>query len=117
MACPTTQLLDAARRLLYYLSHHRSVGLRYNLHDPQPVAGFSDSDRATKHSTSGHVILYAQAATTWSSKQQATVAPSSIVAASEAAKEAVYLRAFLAELGSPAPSVGNQSRARYQVGH
>eukprot|EP00965_Chrysotila_dentata_P062182 2060454-Pleurochrysis_carterae.AAC.1 len=50
--------------------------------------------------------MYSQAAITWSSKKQATVALSSceaeIVAASEAAKEAVYLRSLVAELGSPA---------------
>eukprot|EP00965_Chrysotila_dentata_P059643 1978665-Pleurochrysis_carterae.AAC.1 len=106
MSCPTVELLDAARRVLYYLSHHRHVGLRYAVADPHPVAGFSDSDWATKHSTSGHVFLYSQAAITWSSKKQATVALSSceaeIVAASEAAKEAVYLRSLIAELGSPA---------------
>eukprot|EP00965_Chrysotila_dentata_P134137 4436084-Pleurochrysis_carterae.AAC.1 len=28
MACPTPSMLDAARRVLCYLSHHRSVGLR-----------------------------------------------------------------------------------------
>eukprot|EP00965_Chrysotila_dentata_P122224 4040835-Pleurochrysis_carterae.AAC.1 len=67
--------------------------------------GFSDSDWATRHSTSGHVFLYSQAAITWSRKKQATVALSAceaeIVASSEAAKEAVYLRALLAELGAP----------------
>eukprot|EP00965_Chrysotila_dentata_P111128 3672789-Pleurochrysis_carterae.AAC.1 len=106
MSCPTPDLLDAARRVLYYLSHHRHVGLRYAVADSHPVAGFSDSDWATRHSTSGHVFMYSQAAITWSSKKQAAVALSSceaeIVAASEAAKEAVYLRSLVAELGSPA---------------
>eukprot|EP00965_Chrysotila_dentata_P217515 6190041-Pleurochrysis_carterae.AAC.2 len=49
---------------------------------------------------------YGRAAITWTSKKQPTVALSSceaeIVAASEAAKEAVYLRALLEELGEPA---------------
>eukprot|EP00965_Chrysotila_dentata_P043273 1438319-Pleurochrysis_carterae.AAC.1 len=47
--------------------------------------------------------MYGQAAVMWSSKKQPTVALSSceakIVAASEAAKEATYLRALLDELG------------------
>eukprot|EP00965_Chrysotila_dentata_P010431 339670-Pleurochrysis_carterae.AAC.1 len=72
MSCPTQDMLDAAYRVLYYLSHHRTVGLRYALHDGTPLTGFSDSDWATRHSTSGHVFLYAQAAITWASKKQAT---------------------------------------------
>eukprot|EP00965_Chrysotila_dentata_P056691 1880533-Pleurochrysis_carterae.AAC.1 len=47
------------------------------------------------------------AAISWSSKKQPTVALSSceaeIVAASEATKEAVYLRALLADLGYACP--------------
>eukprot|EP00965_Chrysotila_dentata_P198156 6178621-Pleurochrysis_carterae.AAC.1 len=47
--------------------------------------------------------MYGRAAITWSSKKQPSVALSSceaeIIAASEAAKEAVYLRALLQELG------------------
>eukprot|EP00965_Chrysotila_dentata_P242135 6204715-Pleurochrysis_carterae.AAC.1 len=31
MSCPTPELLNTARRVLYYLSHHRHVGLRYAL--------------------------------------------------------------------------------------
>eukprot|EP00965_Chrysotila_dentata_P062818 2081243-Pleurochrysis_carterae.AAC.1 len=105
MGCPTQDMLDAAYRVLHYLSHHRAVGLRYALRDNSPLTGYSDSDWATRHSTSGHVFLYAQAAITWASKKQATVALSlceaEIVAASEAAKETVYLRALLEELGEP----------------
>eukprot|EP00965_Chrysotila_dentata_P035498 1181458-Pleurochrysis_carterae.AAC.1 len=77
MSCPTAELMNAARRVLYYLSHHRHVGLRYAVADSHPVFGFSCSDWATRHSTSGHVFLYSQAAITWSSKKQATVALSS----------------------------------------
>eukprot|EP00965_Chrysotila_dentata_P217943 6190314-Pleurochrysis_carterae.AAC.1 len=103
MSCPTLDMLNAAKRVLCYLSHHRSVGLRYARVDNQPLTGFSDSDWATRHSTSGHVFLYGKAAITWSSKKQPTVALSSceaeIIAASEAAKEATYLRSLMKELG------------------
>eukprot|EP00965_Chrysotila_dentata_P152345 5034698-Pleurochrysis_carterae.AAC.1 len=48
--------------------------------------------------------MYGRAAITWSSKKQPSVALSSceaeIIAASEAAKEATYLRALLKELGA-----------------
>eukprot|EP00965_Chrysotila_dentata_P091288 3014102-Pleurochrysis_carterae.AAC.1 len=69
--------MHAAKRVLHYLFRHRSVGLRYARADSLPLAGFSDSDWATRHSTSGHVFMYGQAAITWSSKKQATVALSS----------------------------------------
>eukprot|EP00965_Chrysotila_dentata_P063085 2090098-Pleurochrysis_carterae.AAC.1 len=91
MSCPTPELLEAARRVLMYLSHHRSVGLRFE-RSKRPLEGFSDSDWATRHSTSGYVFMYTQAAISWSSKKQPSVALSSceaeIIAASEATKEA-----------------------------
>eukprot|EP00965_Chrysotila_dentata_P030773 1025031-Pleurochrysis_carterae.AAC.1 len=102
MSCPTPELLEAAQRVLMYLSHHRSVGLRFE-RSQRALEGFSDSDWATKHSTSGYVFMYNQAAISWSSKKQPSVALSSceaeIIAASEATKEAVYLRSLFADLG------------------
>eukprot|EP00965_Chrysotila_dentata_P071371 2358816-Pleurochrysis_carterae.AAC.1 len=51
--------------------------------------------------------MYNQAAISWSSKKQPCVALSSceaeIIAASEATKEAVYLRTLFADLGLTAP--------------
>eukprot|EP00965_Chrysotila_dentata_P038395 1275760-Pleurochrysis_carterae.AAC.1 len=105
MSCPTQALLDDARRVLMYLYLHRAIGLRYVTLQHDDLHGFSDSDWATRHSTSGYVFLYGQAAVSWASKKQPTVALSSceaeIVAASEAAKEAVYLRALFNELSVP----------------
>ena len=69
----------------------------------------SDADWAVKHSTSGFVFTMSKAAISWGSKKQPTIALSSceseIMAASEAAKEAVYLRRFAAEL-DPSTIVG-----------
>jgi len=102
MGKPTPALYDAAIRVLFYLSHHRDIGLRYGASDSD-LSGMSDSDWAVRHSTSGHVFMYSLAAVSWSSKKQATIALSSceaeIVALSEAAKEAKYLSEFLEELG------------------
>eukprot|EP00965_Chrysotila_dentata_P072595 2398450-Pleurochrysis_carterae.AAC.1 len=62
--------------------------------------------------------MYNQAAISWASKKQSSVALSSceaeIIAASEATKEAVYLRTLLADLGirneEPTPlSMDNKS--------
>eukprot|EP00965_Chrysotila_dentata_P168814 5574295-Pleurochrysis_carterae.AAC.1 len=65
--------MAAAQRVLMYLSHHRTIGLRFSKAQP-PVSGFSDSDWATKHSTSGYVFIYNQAAISWASKKQPSVA-------------------------------------------
>eukprot|EP00965_Chrysotila_dentata_P002519 81550-Pleurochrysis_carterae.AAC.3 len=103
MSCPTPPLMDAARRVLMYLHHHKAIGLRYQHSPTNDLIGYSDSDWDTRHSTYGFVFTYNQAAISWSSKKQATVALSSCeaetVAASEATKELVYLRALLNDLG------------------
>ena len=103
MHCPDQSLYDAALRVLYYLARHRDVGLRYGPADSVPLYGMSDSDWAVRHSTSGSVFVLSAAAVSWSSRRQVTIALSSceaeIMAASDAAKEAVYLGSFLRELG------------------
>ena len=96
------ELFDAALRILSYLHRHKHIGLCYEPSN-KPVSGMTDSDWAVKHSTSGYVFTLAQAAISWSSKRQPTIALSSceaeIVAASEAAKEAVFLDRLCSELG------------------
>ena len=117
MGRPTPELYAQALRVLYYLEHHKHVGLRYQP-EAAPLSGMSDSDWAVKHSFSGMCFKYMSAAVSWGSKKQATVALSSceaeIVAASEAAKEAIALCGLLDDLGfgDPEPTrlaVDNQS--------
>ena len=109
LAYPDEALYEQALRVLYYLGRHRDVGLTYEC-DTAELRGYTDSDWAERHSTSGSVFLYNRAAVSWSCKKQPCVALSSceaeIIAASEAAKEATYLRNFLEELGlgSDAPT-------------
>ena len=102
MSRPSPDLYDAALRVLFYLHRHREVGLCY-VADGKPLRGMTDADWAVKHSTSGWVFQFCRAAITWGSKKQKSVALSSceseIMAASEAAKEAVALGRFLTELG------------------
>eukprot|EP00965_Chrysotila_dentata_P101649 3356051-Pleurochrysis_carterae.AAC.1 len=74
MSCPTPDLLHAAQRVLTYLFHHRHIGLRYEVCPGAAVHGHSDSDWATRHSTSGWVFMHGRAAISWSSKKQPTVA-------------------------------------------
>ena len=101
MGKPTERLYEDALKVLFYLYQHKEVGLRYSPSDA-PLSGMSDADWAVKHSTSGMVFMYQSAAISWGSKKQPTVALSSaeaeIVAASESAKEALALRAFLADV-------------------
>ena len=65
----------------------------------------SDADWAVKHPTTGYVFLFNSAAISWGSKKQNSVALSSceaeIMAASEAAREGVYLDGFCDEIGAP----------------
>ena len=101
MSKPTKELFDAALRVLCYLHRHKHIGLRYEASNA-PISGMTDSDWAVRHSTSGYVFTLAQAAISWSSKRQPTIALSSceaeIMAASEAAKEAVFLDRMCSEL-------------------
>ena len=105
MAYPTPELLEAARRVLAYLNHHRDIGLTYEA-DQAPVTGYSDSNWGIRHSTTGWIFNFSQACISWSSKKQPSVALSSceaeIMAASEAAKEAAYTTEF-APLRQPLP--------------
>lgn len=102
MGRPNPELLESARRVLGYLYRTRHIGLRYEA-SPAQLEGFSDSDWGVKHSTSGHTFHLGSATISWASKKQPSVALSSceaeIMAGSEAAKEAIYLSAFLRELG------------------
>ena len=102
MACPNADLLERARNVLRYLRAHRDVGLHFAPNCQQPLYGMSDANWATRHSTTGFVFQLGQACISWCSKKQPSVALSSceaeIMAASEASKEAIYLRNFLEEL-------------------
>ena len=94
---------ERAIRSVRYLYRNRHIGLRYGNATDASLEGFSDSDWAVKHSTSGFTFHLGSASISWSSKKQTTVALSSceaeIMAGSEAAKEAIYLSSFLRELG------------------
>ena len=102
MARPTPALFDAGLRIICYLFRHRHIGLFYES-GKSTLSGMSDADWAVKHSTSGFVFTMSKAAISWGSKKQQSVALSSceaeIVAASEAAKEAIYLDRLYDELG------------------
>jgi hypothetical protein len=68
--------------VLYYLHHHRDLGLRYGASDLD-MSGMSDSDWAVRHAINGYVFTYAQAAISWGCKKQPTIALSSCEAESD----------------------------------
>ena len=78
------------------------------------IYSMSDASWTTRHSTSGSVVMFGEAAIMWSSKKQPSVALSSceaeIMAASEACKETLYVRNFLSEL-----DVGDATATRLSV--
>ena len=102
MGSPTPSLFDAALRVLAYLGRHKAIGLRYEA-SSSALAGMSDSNWEVRHSTSGYTFNMNKCTVSWASKKQPTIALSSmeaeLVAATEAAKEAVYLDSFVKELG------------------
>ena len=100
-ARPTPQIMADAKRVVSYLYHTRDLGLCYQA-DRRQISGMTDSNWSVRHSTSGWVFQFGCAAVSWGSKKQKTVALSSceaeIMAASESAKEAMYLKQHMEEL-------------------
>ena len=106
MSRPTPALLGEAHCILAYLHHTRDLGLRYES-GQRELHAFTDSDWATRRSTSGNTIQWQGCTIEWASTQQTSVALSyceaEIMAASEAAKSTSYYRQLFEELGFAAP--------------
>ena len=114
----------ALERVFHYLratSDHQLV-LGHGTASAPTLQGYADSNWASdvndRKSTSGYVFTLGSGAVSWSSKKQPTVALSSTeaeyIAGAHAAKEAVWLRLLLSELGQDMSSpttlhVDNQS--------
>ena len=96
----------AVKHILKYLKRTRDYMLVYQSDSLIPL-GYTDSDfqadRDERKSTSGYVFTLGGGAISWRSVKQKCIADSTMeaeyVAASEAAKEAVWLRSFLLDLG------------------
>jgi hypothetical protein len=105
-----THLL-AAKRILRYLKNTKSEGLMYEKNVPGDIilTGYCDADWAGdvdgRKSHGGYVFTLGSAAVSWKSKRQSVVALSSCEAEylslSEAAKELVWLRGLLVDMGIP----------------
>lgn len=96
----------AVKRIFRYLKGTMSEGIVYG-GDKEDLIAFSDSDYAgcldSRKSTSGYLFTLAGSAVTWSSQRQSIVALSTTeaeyVSACEAAKEAIWLRLLLSDVG------------------
>lgn len=98
---------NAVKRIYRYLKGTMDTGLLLSGGTDFELRGYSDSDYAgdtdTRRSTTGYVFLLGGGAVSWRSKRQPTVALSTTeaeyMALAEAAREAIWLRLFLSELG------------------
>jgi hypothetical protein len=100
--------LGWVRRVFRYLNHSKHLRLCY-AGDSQEVTltGYSDSDYAgdatDRRSTMGYVFLLHGAAVTWAARKQQSISTSTTeaeyVGLCNAAKEAVWLRNLLRDLG------------------
>ncbi|XP_037497048.1 secreted RxLR effector protein 161-like [Jatropha curcas] len=103
---PGREHWTAVKHIIKYLKRTRDYRLVYQSDDLVPI-GYTDSDFQTdkdsRKSTSGNAFVLGGGAISWRSIKQTCVADSTMeveyVAASEAAKEAVWLRNFLMDLG------------------
>uniref|UniRef100_A0A5S6QP09 Reverse transcriptase Ty1/copia-type domain-containing protein n=1 Tax=Trichuris muris TaxID=70415 RepID=A0A5S6QP09_TRIMR len=105
---PTKADWEAVKRLFRYLRGTTDVGILYlPKANPGYLEAYSDADFAgdenTRKSTSGVVCKYSGGTITWLSNKQRITAlstcESEYMAASEAAKEVVWLTGLLKELG------------------
>ena len=106
-ANPTDDHWTAVQRIFRYLKQNSTLGLTYGTEE---LLGYTDANWARdndRKSTGGYLYKLGGAAISWSSKRQNTIALSSCeaeyMAASEAAKEALWMRRLLNEFGYQGP--------------
>ena len=110
-SAPTQAHASAAKGVLKYLKGTSQLGLRYAA--AGALTGYCDADFAgnvdTRRSTTGYAFLLNGAAISWMSKVQPTVAVSTTeaeyIAAAMAAREALWLRTLVRELGGGSTAV------------
>ncbi|RVD84023.1 uncharacterized protein DFL_005791 [Arthrobotrys flagrans] len=105
MASPTEEHGIAAKSVLRYLQKTKTMGLLLggNATTPLTLKGYSDADWAgdldDRKSTGGHMFFLNESLIQWKSKKQTIVTDgtwhSEYIAASEAAKEALWLKRLL----------------------
>ena len=98
---------NAVKRIIRYLKNTIDYGILYTkAQGSELIEGYSDLDFAsdvnTRRSTTGYVFKMSDGSVTWNSQRQSTVSLSTTeaeyVAASSAAKEAMWIRRLLRDL-------------------
>lgn len=103
---------DAAKCVIRYLKGSQDLQLVLGGNHPARLMGYTDSDFAncpdTRRSVSGYCFTLGSGMITWSTRQQKTVSLSTCkaeyVAASDAAKELVWIRTLLREVNFTQPT-------------
>lgn len=106
---PNQSHMDATTRVYAYLNGTLDKGLWYSEAFGTDLVGYVDSDHAgcedTRRSTTGWVFMLGGSPVSWCSQRQKTVALSTCdaeyIAASEACKEALWLKGFINDLRIP----------------
>ena len=103
--------LDATKRIMRYLKGTVNFGLTLGRQENETIdlVGWTDSNWAqdpdSRCSVGGFIFDIAGGSISWSSKKQPTVALSTVeaeyMAASNATKEAIWLRVLLTDMGYP----------------
>jgi hypothetical protein len=104
---PARAHFAAMQRVLSYLHETRDMGLVFRPDAARPLEVYSDADWATRYSTSGCLILLFGCPMHWHSRLQRSVSHSTAeaeyIAASAAAREAVFFRELLHDTDRLAP--------------
>ena len=106
MQNPTLSHMTAAKRILRYLKNETDLSLTYSSRGSATLTAYADADWGgclqTRRSTTGYIFTLGDAAISWSSKRQHTVALSTTeaeyMAASTATQELLFLRTLLKDL-------------------
>ena len=107
VSSPSSNHVAVAKRVLKYLHGTKSVGILLGDSSPSFLEGYCDANyggcEETRRSTTGYVFTMHGSLISWQTKLQKTVAVSTTeaeyMAAASAAKEALYLRKVLNDVG------------------